>query len=129
VVLVDTSIWIEYIDRVNPLVEGEMDMLLRTGEVATAGLVLAELRQRCRTPDQAKRMLGRLQGLPYLEVDRDNWVAAGQMAADAAARGHKLKIADCLLATLALRADCLILTLDQDFKRIPGLKLYPVQTA
>lgn len=126
-VLVDTSVWIEYIGRVNPLVEGEMDMLLRTGEVVTAGLVLAELRRGCRTPDQAKRMLERLQGLPYLEVDRDNWLTAGQMAADAAARGHKLEIADCLLAALALRDNCLILTLDQDFKRIPGLKLYPLR--
>ena len=48
-VLVDTSIWIEYIDRVNPLVEGGMDMLLRTGEVATDGVVLTELRQGART--------------------------------------------------------------------------------
>jgi len=127
VVLVDTSVWIEYIDRVNPLVVGEMDMLLRAGEVATAGLVLAELRRGCRTRDQAKRMLGRLQGLPYLEVDRDNWLAAGQMAAEAAARGYKVEIADCLLAALALRDNCLILTLDQDFQRIPGLRLYPVR--
>jgi predicted nucleic acid-binding protein len=129
VVLVDTSIWIEYLGRVNPLVEREMDRLLRTGEVATAGLVLAELRRGCRTPEQAKRMLGRLQGLPYLEVDRDNWLGAGQMVAETAARGYKLEIADCLLAALALRDNCLILTLDQDFKRIPGLKLYPVRTA
>jgi len=128
VVLVDTSIWIEYIERVNPLVEGEMDMLLRTGEVATAGLVLAELRRGCRTPDQAKRMVGRLRSLPYLEVDRDIWLAAGQMVAEAAARGYKLEIADCLLAALALRDNCLILTLDQDFKRISGLRLYPVRT-
>jgi predicted nucleic acid-binding protein len=127
VVLVDTSVWIEYIDRVNPLVVGEMDMLLRAGEVATAGLVLAELRRGCRTRDQAKRMLGRLQGLPYLEVDRDNWLAAGQMAAEAAARGYKVEIADCLLAALALRDNCPILTLDQDFQRIPGLRLYPVR--
>ena len=127
-VLVDTSTWIEYIDRVNPLVEREMDMLLRTGEVVTAGLVLAELRRGSRTPDQAKRMLGRLQGLPYLEVDRENWLAAGQMVAEAATRGYQLEIGDCLLAALALRENCLILTLDQDFKRIPGLKLYPVRT-
>lgn len=127
-VLVDTSIWIEYIGRVNPLVEGEMDMLLRTGEVATAGLVLAELRRGCKTPDQAKRILGHLQGLPYLEVNRDNWLAAGQVSAEAAARGYKLEIADCLLASLALRENCLILTLDQDFKRVPGLKLYPIRT-
>jgi predicted nucleic acid-binding protein len=129
VVLVDTSIWIEYIDRVNPLVEAEMDMLLLAGKVATAGMVLAELRRGCRTRDQAKRMLGRLQELPYLEVDRDNWLAAGEMVVETTARGYKLGIADCLLATLALRNNCLILTLDQDFKRIPGLKLYPLRRA
>ena len=72
-------IWIEYIDRVNPLVEAEMDMLLLAGKVATAGMVLAELRRGCRTRDPAKRMLGRLQELPFLEVDRDNWLAAGEM--------------------------------------------------
>jgi predicted nucleic acid-binding protein len=126
--LVDTSVWIEYMERVNSLVEREMEMLLRTGEVATAGLVLAELRRGCRTPNQAKRMLSRLQGLPYVEVDRDNWLAAGQMVAEAAARGYKLEMANCLLAALALRDDCLALTLDRDFQRIPGLRLYPLRT-
>jgi predicted nucleic acid-binding protein len=74
-------------------------------------------------------MLGRLQELPYLEVDRDNWLVAGEMVVETAARGYKLGIADCLLAALALRNSCLILTLDQNFKRIPGLKLYPFRTA
>jgi len=127
VVLVDTSIWIEYLDRLNPLVEREMDVLLRAGVVAIAGLVLAELRQGCRTNNQAKALLARLQSLPYLEVDRDNWLAAGQMVADCRGRGHRLEIADCLLAALVLRENCLIFTLDQDFKRIPGLQLYAIR--
>jgi predicted nucleic acid-binding protein len=127
-VLVDTSIWIEYIDRVNPLVEAEMDMLLRIGEVATAGVVLAELRQGARTGAQAKVMLAPLLSLPYLEVDRENWLAAGQIVAEARARGQRLETVDCLLAALAMRENCSIFTLDGDFKRIPGLKLYPVRT-
>lgn len=127
-VLVDTSIWIEYVDRVNPLVEREMDMLLRTGEVATAGLVLAELRQGYKTSEQAKTMLARLETLPYFREDREDWLAAGQIVAESRSRGHQLETGDCLLAALALREDCQILTLDQDFKRIPGLKLYPIRT-
>jgi predicted nucleic acid-binding protein len=127
VVLVDTSVWIEFL-RVNTLVETEMNTLLRTGEVATSGMVLAELRQGCRTPDQAKAVMSRLQLLPYLEVERTDWLSAGQLVADARRRGHHLEIADCLLAARALRENHSIFTLDQDFKRIPGLKLHPIRT-
>lgn len=105
-----------------------MDMLLRTGEVATAGVVLAELRQGYRTSAQAKALLAPLLSLPYLEVDRDNWLVAGQIVAEARARGHQLETVDCLLAALAIRENCPIFTLDQDFKRIPGVRLYPVPT-
>lgn len=101
-----------------------MDMLLRAGVVATAGLVLAELRQGCRTPAEAKTLLARLAALPYLEVDRENWLGAGQMVADGRGRGCQLEIADCLLSALALREKCWFFTLDHDFERIPGLQLY-----
>jgi len=127
-VLVDSSIWIEYIDRVNPLVEREMDTLLLSGAVATAGLVLAELRQGYRSSEQAKAILARLESLPYLQDIREDWLAAGQIIAEARVRGFRLETGDCLLAALALRENCSILTLDQDFKRIPGLKLYPIRT-
>ena len=127
-VLVDSSIWIEYLDRVNPSIEGEMEVLLRTSAVATAGLVLAELRQGYRTNEQAKAMLALLQSLPYLQDEREDWLAAGQIIAEARARGYRLETADCLLAALALRAKCPIFTLNQDFKRIPGLRLYPNRT-
>jgi len=124
-VLVDTSIWIEYIDRGNPLVAREMDMLLRTRSVLTAGLVLAELRQGCKTSQQATAMMARLLSLPYLDEGRDDWLAAGQIVAESRARGYHLETGDCLLAVLAMREQCPIFSLDQDFKRVPGLKLYP----
>jgi len=127
VVLVDTSVWIEYLDRVNPLVEEQMDMLLRSGEVVTAGLVLAELRRGCRTHSQIRMTLEALEPLMYLELDRAGWIRAGQLVAEAAARGYRLEIGDCLLAALALRENCPILTLDADFKQVAGLKLYPVR--
>ena len=123
-VLVDTSVWIEYLDRVNPLVEGEMDQLLRAGEATTAGLVLGELRQGCRSERQVTTVLKAMEPLIYLEADRNAWLRAGELAAAGAARGYKLDVGDCLLAALALREDCLIFTLDRDFERIPGLKLH-----
>jgi predicted nucleic acid-binding protein len=123
-VLVDTSVWIEYLDRGNPLVETEVDNLLRSGDAITAGLVLAELRHGCRRPEQVRLVLEALQPLRYHEVDRETWLRAGQLASEGAVRGFRLPIADCLLAALALREQCEIFTLDRDFERIPGIKLH-----
>ena len=105
-----------------------MDALLRRGEVATAGLVLAELRRACRTPSQVNLMLDAMEPLSYLEIERASWLEAGQIAAQADARGYKLEVGDCLLAAIALRERCSLFTLDRDFSRIPGLNLYGVRS-
>jgi predicted nucleic acid-binding protein len=123
-VLVDTSVWIEYFQRKDALIEKEMDGLLRSEGVATAGLVLAELRQGCRAPNQVRLMLDAMEPLLYLESDRTSWLKAGEIAAEASARGYKLEVGDCLLAAVALRERCSLFTLDRDFSHIPGLKLY-----
>ena len=126
-VLVDTSVWIEYFQRKNALIEKEMDGLLRSEQVATAGLVLAELRRGCRTPSQVRLMLEVMEPLLYLEIDRTGWLNAGEIAAEASARGYKLEVGDCLLAALVLREGCSLFTLDRDFSRVPGLKLHSVR--
>jgi len=125
VVLVDTSVWIEFLDRDPSPLGAELETLLRRGEVATAGLVLAELRQGCRSSQQVKLLMHVMQPLPYLEADRSAWLQAGELASECAARGYTLKIADCLLASLALREGCSLFTLDGDFQQIPRLRLYP----
>ena len=127
-VLVDTSVWIEYLERNNPLVEEPLDDLLLRGEAVSAGLVLAELRHGCRTQAQVGMMMEALQPLPYVEASRDDWLRAGELAAEGAARGRRLQIGDCLLAALAMRAGCLLFTLDRDFEHIPGVKLYRKRT-
>ena len=123
-VLVDTSVWIEYFRHKDDVLEKEMDGLLRSGEVATAGLVLAELRRGCRTPSQVKLMLEAMEPLPYLEIDRASWLKAGEIAVEVDARGYRLEVGDCLIAAVVLREHCSLFTLDGDFSRIPGLKLY-----
>ena len=126
-VLVDTSVWIEYFRRNDPLIEKEMDGLLRSETVATTGLVLSELRRGCRTPNQLKLMLDALEPLTYLESDRTTWLKAGEIAAETGARGYKLELGDSLLAAIVFRENCSLFTLDRDFSRIPGLKLHSLQ--
>ena len=126
-VLVDTSVWIEYFDRKNPSVRGDLEALLRQGEVAIAGLVLAELRQGCRSTSQIRTLQQAMEPLPYLEADRDSWLRAGEIVAEGSAHGYQLGIADCLLAALAMRESSSIFTLDRDFERIPRLRLFRKQ--
>lgn len=123
-VLVDTSVWIEYLERNNPLIEDKMDDFLLRGEVVSAGLVLAELRQGCTTKAQLNAMIEAMQPLPYLEANRDDWLRAGEIAAESASRGYRLAFGDCLLAAVAIREKCAMFTLDRDFEHILGLKLY-----
>jgi predicted nucleic acid-binding protein len=124
VVLVDTSVWIEFFDRNNPSVRGDLEALLRQGEVATAGLVLAELRRGCRSSKQVRGLLQAMETLIYFEADRDSWLRAGELAAECSTRGFQVGIADCLLAALAMRENAFIFTLDRDFERIPRLRLF-----
>lgn len=127
-VLVDTSVWIEFFDRKNPSVRGDLEALLRQGEVATAGLVLAELRRGCRSTSQVRGLLQAMEPLLYLEADRDSWLRAGELVAECSARGYQIGVADCLLAALAIRESAFIFTLDRDFERIPLLRLFRRQS-
>jgi hypothetical protein len=128
VVLVDTSVWIEFFDRINPSVQGDLERLLRQGEVATAGLVLAELRRGCRSSPQIRGLLQAMEPLIYLEAERDTWLRAGELSAECSARGFQIGTADCLLAALAMRQNALLFTLDRDFERIPRLRLFRRQS-
>ena len=123
-VLVDTSVWIEFLDRDNPSVGVDLEALLRRGEVATAGMVLAELRRGCRSTPQVRGLLEAMEPLVYLEPDRDAWLRAGELSAECSVRGFAVGIADCLLAALAMRESASVFTLDRDFEHIPRLRLF-----
>jgi len=129
VVLVDTSIWIEFLDRNNPSVRQQLEALLRQGEVATAGLVLAELRRGCRSAKQVRELLQAMEPLEYWEADRGSWLRAGELALECATRGFQTSIGDCLLAALAMRESASVFTLDRDFAHIPRVQLFRKRTA
>ncbi len=127
-VFVDTSVWIEYLDRFNPLIKSDLASLLRHREVATAGIVISELRAGCKSHAQVREILDAMSQLVYHEADLETWMRAGELAAEGASRGLKLETGDCLLAAIALREQCEIFTLDRDFERIPHVKLYRVRS-
>lgn len=69
--------------------------------------------------------LGRL---PFVELGRDAWTRAGELAHELRSGGAGVPLIDLLIAVAAVRADASLWTRDTDFERVagvlPDLKLY-----
>ena len=127
-ILPDTCAWIDFLKgRPTPLAEGLGDALMRI-EVVTCGVVLFELLQGIKNPNEETKVQNALQALPHLEMTRDLWIRAGQLAAKLRNTGHTLPLSDIIIATLALEHACAVMTIDHHFEIIPGLNIVKGKT-
>jgi len=121
VILVDTSVWIDYFNGFGSV---EADFLtLCVGEqrpVVLAGLVLTETLQGvrdARQAEQARRLLSAFTLAP--ELTRTDYEQAASIYRTCRASGTTPRSAiDCLLAQLCLRHDYELLSRDRDFDAI-----------
>ena len=122
-ILPDTCAWIDFFRGCQtPLAESLVRSLGRDN-VVTCGVVQCELLQGVKKPDEEQLVLNALQALPHLEMTRELWISAGQLAATLRKGGHTLPLSDIIIATLALDHGCEVLTVDRHFEQIPGLEL------
>lgn len=127
-VLVDTSIWIDYLQKNNTFGE-KVTRLIDQGEVAVAGLVVAELIQGAKTNKEVKLIRSFIEAFEFLKEGSETWEKAGILSFELRKKGKIIGLADCYLATLALENNLAIFTLDKHFKEIAGftnIKLYPL---
>ena len=101
-----------------------MVALLQGGRACTCGVVLAELLAGARNDRDRQRIDTMFRGLPYLELNRASWLAAGALAANLRGQGVTLPLADVLIASAALEHGCHVYTMDMHFQSVPGLTLY-----
>lgn len=124
--LPDTSIWIDYFARREPVFP-RLDSLLGREEVLTCGPILAELLAGTPPPlrDELRHAIG---SLPFIELDYFAWQEAGERAHDLRSRGSTVPQMDILIAIAAVRAGAALWTRDRDFERvrqvISALELY-----
>ena len=59
-----------------------MDSLFDNGEIAVVGLVVAEVLQGARSPDEFDSLREYMNGIRFLDDDKDTWVMAGQLASE-----------------------------------------------
>jgi len=119
---VDTSVWSLALRRDTPARSAEVEMLVQaldSGEtVLTTGLVLQELLQGFAGPKSRDQIVERFSALPLVAPDREDHIRAATLRNQCRRAGVQIGTIDALLAQLCLRHDSIMLSADDDFKRI-----------
>lgn len=116
-VLVDTSVWVDFARRGERGRAVAMRALLDAGEVATCGPVVAELLAGVQG-EVAERMWETLSSLPWAELDVAGWREVGVAAGRLRRAGETLPLTDLAIAVAASRAGHAVWSFDADFSRI-----------
>lgn len=129
-VLVDTSVWIDFLNGGRSRESERLsELIAQEGDLATCGWIRQEVLQGVRDDLSHRRIARLFDQTTYLNLEEP------AMFDDAAAlyrtlrkKGKTIRSpADCLIATIAMRHQCLLLHRDRDFNTIASassLKLY-----
>jgi predicted nucleic acid-binding protein len=123
-VIVDSSVWIDFQREPTSVAGRELDSLLAARDVVMVGPVLAEILQGSRSEREFGFFASRLTALDYLEADQQTWVEVGRVGAHLKRQGVTLGFADLIISSLAIQHGLSVYTLDGDFNRVPGLSLH-----
>jgi predicted nucleic acid-binding protein len=127
-ILVDSSVWIDFLNSGRGRAGDELERLIRSGaELVLAGVIVTEVLQGLRRDvAEVTRLLARW---PLIEpTGFDTYVFAASIFRHARARGVTLSTVDALLASLAIEYQASLFTLDKDFGGLAfsGLRLHEV---
>ena len=123
-IFVDTNVIIDFWKKPTK----EAIELFQTNEIATCGIILAELLHGAKTEKEIKRIHEALSDFTFLEITHHDWYEIGLMLYKLKKIGLQIPFQDVLLAFLAISNDLLFWTNDIHFKHIQkhfkSLKLY-----
>jgi predicted nucleic acid-binding protein len=120
-VLVDTSVWIDFFRHEDGRCGDLLDSLLEEDRVVLCGVVEMEIFQGLRESEQ-EEIRSVFQLIPYIDITRDDYIAAGKLWQVLRLSGQTIPSTDCLIAELCLRRDLALFTLDAHFDSIEELK-------
>ena len=128
-IVVDTTVWIDYLRTRRSSLGDELIKLIDDGRVALVGVVLAELLRGLRDQNDRERLESQFRGVTFLEMTRAAWRRAGIVSADLDRRGEPIPPSDVFIAALTIEGDHELLTRDKHFDRIPDLRLHKPEGA
>lgn len=121
-VLVDTSVWIDFLignsDAVALLVR-----LREAYQLVICGQITQEVLQGSRDKKAYAKLVQELSIWDYEAEQPEDFVNAARLYAELRWKGVTVPAADCLIAALALRRGWPVSATDPHFKKIPGITL------
>jgi len=122
-VIIDTSVWIDYFRGGDLPLSQMVDEVINGGEVCVPGIVLAELVQGAKSEREISIIEDMIETFTFLDMGPGNggWVEAGRLSYDMKKAGAAVHLADCLIAVLARKNGCRIITRDRHFQALKSM--------
>lgn len=126
-VVVDTSIWVDYLKLGQRGPGAGLVDLLTQQEVVACGPVVAELLAGT-APTRRAQLWTLISGLPWIDLRPAGWRRVGQIVGDLLARGHTVPLTDVQIAVMCFDNDSALWSRDTHFEPIgevlPGLRRF-----
>jgi hypothetical protein len=127
-VIVDTSVWIDFLRGKDTPQVGKLERLLTEGEdICICGIILTEVLQGIREDSDYARTLSRFDSFLFLDMSRHTFVKAAQIYRTLRRRGVTInRTVDCIIAAESIEHNIALLHNDRDFDPIQefcGLKV------
>ena len=120
-VLVDSCWYIEQM-RAGRRPLRELQSIEFTRDIATCGIVRAEVARGIRDPEVLKKFQARWDVMLYVPMDNRLWADVEKLAWELDRRGTILPLTDIAIACCARRIGAVVLTFDRHFSLIPGIR-------
>lgn len=131
-ILVDTSVWIDFFRGDGSSQVASLARFLEEGhDVATCGVIVAEVFQGIRSSAQRARLEPRFRSLSYLTPSEpDTYFEAAALFRSLRHRGITVRSTiDCVITALAAQHDAFLLFRDRDFDHILAAGLSSARAA
>ena len=122
-VLVDTSVWIDFLKGEEEAVSG-LGALMKTRRIVICGQVKQELLQGSRDAKAFVKLEKEMSIWEYEAEEPADFVQAARIFSQLRWKGVTLPPSDCLIASLAMRLKLPVYACDTHFNGIPQLPLY-----
>ncbi len=122
-VLIDSSVWIEFFRTKTTTIGDSVEDLLDTNDATLCGVVEMEILHGLR-PREQKKIAELFKVLPYINTERQDFIEAGLLLARLRSTGITIPATDALIATICLRHNLSLFSLDKHFDYLTELKRF-----
>jgi predicted nucleic acid-binding protein len=118
VTLIDSSVWIAFWRGSDPDISRKVRELIKADRACITGIILTELLQGARTPDEMDYLKGILSDIPRLPLTEEVFVKAAELSFQLKKLGKTVHTTDVIIAASALLGRAEVFTLDEHFRLV-----------